>query len=219
MKNVIKIGLAFVAGLTAGAIAMKKYYESKYDFEEECEEVEEDKEVEEDNVNQEKEDKTEEKDTEIKIEEKEIKICESNKDEFNRILADMRYRNEIETMEILGEDFISKPFDPDYPYRIRSDEFMEHDDYESDDYTYFADGYVTDSMGMPISDEDVARTIGVDFEDYFINDDSLDELFIRNDRLKMDFSIARDLDNFVDVATPRIKRMFNLDLKQDVRCP
>ena len=72
---------------------------------------------------------------------------------------------------------------------------------------------------LSISDEDIARTIGVDFEDYFINDDSLDELFIRNDRLKMDFSIARDLDNFVDVATPRIKRMFNLDLKQDVRCP
>ena len=32
MKGFVKIGVAFIAGLAVGAVAFKKYVETKYDF-------------------------------------------------------------------------------------------------------------------------------------------------------------------------------------------
>ena len=207
MKGFIKIGVAFIAGLAVGAVAFKKYVETKYDFIDNDEEVKtETPQIEEERA----EDPVEEQ-------QETIEEIEDLSDRYEAILSEMMYKHEKEceeVRELLGDNFVSEPFDPDKPYRISSDDYGADGDYDGDEYTYFADGYLTDSTGMPMNDMDIERTVGIGFAEYF-DDDSVDEIYIRNERLKMEFSIVRDLDRFEDVAPPRIRRLCNLETRGD----
>lgn len=205
MSNFWKTSLAFVAGAIVGGFVTKKYieYKSQINDEAEYEEYETQEPI------------TEEaNDTSVENEETsndEIKIRSVNDEAYKKLLADLQYSAEKE-----AEDFIERMIPRQYevrdtskPYNIAPDEFEEIDEYDSDEYTYYADGYVTDSYGMPISDEDILNTIGEDFDTYFGSYDD-DQIWIRNERLRMDFSVVRDIDRFVDVAPPRIRRMVGL---------
>lgn len=205
MSNFWKTSLAFVAGAIVGGFVTKKYieYKSQINDEAEYEEYETQEPI------------TEEaNDTSVENEETsndEIKIRSVNDEAYKKLLADLQYSAEKE-----AEDFIERMIprqdevrDTSKPYNIAPDEFEEIDEYDSDEYTYYADGYVTDSYGMPISDEDILNTIGEDFDTYFGSYDD-DQIWIRNERLRMDFSVVRDIDRFVDVAPPRIRRMVGL---------
>lgn len=98
----------------------------------------------------------------------------------------------------------------DRPYNIPPEEYEVYCEadgtWNSEEYTYYADGYVTDSQGLPVSPEDVIRCIGTEFPDWFGTYED-DQIWIRNDELRMDFSVVRDLDNFVDIADARLKRL------------
>ena len=98
----------------------------------------------------------------------------------------------------------------DRPYNIPPEEYEVYCEadgtWNSEEYTYYADGYVTDSQGLPVSPEDVVRCIGTEFPNWFGTYED-DQIWIRNDELRMDFSVVRDLDNFVDIADPRLKRL------------
>ena len=205
MSNFWKTSLAFVAGAIVGGFVTKKYieYKSQINDEVEYEECETQETI------------TEEaNDTSVENEETsndEIKIRSVDDEAYKKLLANLQYSIEKE-----AEDFIERMIprqdevrDTSKPYNIAPDEFEEIDEYDSDEYTYYADGYVTDSYGMPISDEDILNTIGEDFDTYFGSYDD-DQIWIRNERLRMDFSVVRDIDRFVDVAPPRIRRMVGL---------
>ena len=205
MSNFWKTSLAFVAGAIVGGFVTKKYieYKSQINDEVEYEECETQETITE-----------EENDTSVENEETsndEIKIRSVDDEAYKKLLANLQYSIEKE-----AEDFIERMIprqdevrDTSKPYNIAPDEFEEIDEYDSDEYTYYADGYVTDSYGMPISDEDILNTIGEDFDTYFGSYDD-DQIWIRNERLRMDFSVVRDIDRFVDVAPPRIRRMVGL---------
>lgn len=98
----------------------------------------------------------------------------------------------------------------DKPYNIPPEEYEVYCEadgtWNSEEYTYYADGYVTDSQGLPVSPEDVIRCIGTEFPNWFGTYED-DQIWIRNDELRMDFSVVRDLDNFVDIADARLKRL------------
>ena len=98
----------------------------------------------------------------------------------------------------------------DRPYNIPPEEYEVYCEangtWNSEEYTYYADGYVTDSQGLPVSPEDVIRCIGTEFPNWFGTYEN-DQIWIRNDELRMDFSVVRDLDNFVDIADARLKRL------------
>ena len=207
MKGFIKIGVAFIAGLAVGAVAFKKYVETKYDFID-------DNEAEKTETPQIEEEKPEDP---VEEQQETIEEIEDISDRYEEILSEMMYKHEKEceeVRELLGDNFVSEPFDPDKPYRISSDDYGADGDYDGDEYTYFADGYLTDSTGIPMNDMDIERTVGIGFAEYF-DDDSVDEIYIRNERLKMEFSIVRDLDRFEDVAPPRIRRLCNLETRGD----
>lgn len=123
--------------------------------------------------------------------------------------ADLMASGEYEYNNPPAEQDFTPPFDRSRPYQIPPEEFLSIDDYDSDDFTYYADGYVTDSTGLPLDAESIESSFGFGFESYF-GTYADDEIWIRNERLKMDFSIARDIDRFVDVAPPRIKRLAGL---------
>ena len=98
----------------------------------------------------------------------------------------------------------------DRPYNIPPEEYEVYCEadgtWNSEEYTYYADGYVTDSQGLPVSPEDVIRCIGTEFPNWFGTYED-DQIWIRNDEIRMDFSVVRDLDNFVDIADVRLKRL------------
>ena len=86
--------------------------------------------------------------------------------------------------------------DVDRPYVISPDEFGEFDDYEQISLTLYADGVLTDDYDEPL--EDVEGTVGEDSLTHFgeYEDDSV---FVRNDRLKADYEILKDLSNYSDI--------------------
>ena len=84
----------------------------------------------------------------------------------------------------------------DGPYVIPPDEFGEEDGYEAVSLNYYADGVLTDDWDVPI--KDVEGMVGEDSLKHFgeYEDDSV---FVRNDKLKIDFEILADVRNFSDV--------------------
>ncbi len=216
MNGFVKSSLIFLAGAALGAFGYKKYLDYTENREPEYEEIIDPEEV--DEIKEEK--KEEVKDIEIKrgarvdIEPvQEYKISSVEQEEYKRLLDELKYDNKEEdemepekpAMVLRREETV---VNPDLPYNISPEEF-EEDDYESDEYTLYADGYITDSYGMPIDQEDVVNTIGEHYMSYFGSYDD-DQIWVRNERLHMDFSVIRDLDKFVDVASPRIRRMVGL---------
>lgn len=96
-----------------------------------------------------------------------------------------------ENKEKKGGDYMN-----DYPYVISPDEFDEIG-YNTVSLTYYADGVLTDECNDPI--EDVDETIGEDSLNHFgeYEDDSV---FVRNDALRTDYEILRDLRNYYDIV-------------------
>lgn len=81
----------------------------------------------------------------------------------------------------------------DIPYVIAPEEFGEFDDYEEVSLIHYENGILTDDMDEPV--EDIESTVGLDYFEHFgeYEDDSV---YVRNDRLKCDFEILRDSDNY-----------------------
>lgn len=82
------------------------------------------------------------------------------------------------------------------PYVIAPEEFGMLDEYDTISITYYADQILADDDDRPI--ENVEETVGFDSLTHFgeYEDDSV---FVRNDRLKVDFEILKDLRKYADV--------------------
>ena len=209
MSNGLKIGLAFVGGLIAGAFAMKKYMERKSEpeFEELAAPVDEDKDVEDDEPK-------EEPKKEVKpvyVTQPPLEVYKKVLEEYDEHDCEYDYDDGIDDPtpdEVTLCEYTPRnsPIMGEVPYNISPDEFMEIDSYDTDDYTLYADGYVTDSTGTPVSPEDVLAALGEDFESFFGTYDD-DEIWVRNDRLRMDFSVARCADKYEDVCPIRFRRL------------
>ena len=85
----------------------------------------------------------------------------------------------------------------DRPYVISPDEFSEFEDYEAITLTYYADGVIADDEDNVI--EDVNEMIGYDSLEHFGEYED-DCVFVRNDRVKCDYEILKDLRDFSDVV-------------------
>ena len=84
------------------------------------------------------------------------------------------------------------------PYIIAPEEFDEYEGYETVSLTYYADGVVTDEDDEPIPEEDFDYLFGADSLNHF-GEYEEDSVFVRNDNLKSDYEILRDLRNFADL--------------------
>lgn len=210
MKSWVKSIIAFAAGAIVGGIAVKKYIDYKNENAEHEELIPYDQ--------LQAEQKIEKEEIETNMENDngptgwepfaEEKHTIPSKEEYERLLEDLKYRAAQEAEEI--EHQFDIPEDTSKPYPIDACEFEALDDYESDDYTYYADGWVTDSYGLPVAKEDVENTLG-DTLDKMFWDPSINEMWVRNERLKMDFSIVRDIDRLEDVANPRVRKLMGID--------
>ena len=92
------------------------------------------------------------------------------------------------------------------PYNIPREEFGIYDEYETTTWTCYPDEYMTDEEGLPIDPEEVRKVVGNNFYERFVTYGE-DEIWVRNDRLKIDISVIRNLENFRDCQPTRIKRL------------
>lgn len=89
------------------------------------------------------------------------------------------------------------------PYVIRPEEFVEKDDYDLVNLTYYADEILADDCDGLV--ENVDQVIGVDSLSRF-GDYEDDAVHVRNDRFKCDYEILRDKRMYRDVigANPHL---------------
>lgn len=110
---------------------------------------------------------------------------DENRSEYEEIVKSEGYTNEEG-----GHVMESKP------YVISPEEYGEADGYDAVSLNYFADGVITDDWNEPL--EDVENTVGLDIESHFGEYED-DCVFVRNDVLKIDYEILRDLRNFSEL--------------------
>lgn len=167
--------LIFAAGLVAGAVAGAYLVKDKVmaDANEEIREVRE-------YYRSKKEDTKEEQpkvEEEPKVEEKE------EKEEYKEITRNYINYNEPNVQE-------SKVDANDTPYIIDPEEFGELKGYDTETYTYFADGVLVDDVDDVIDDPD--PIIGLENLKVFEEFTGCSAIYVRNDIWKMDFEILKD---------------------------
>lgn len=169
--------ITFVAGAAIGSLVTWKVTKTKYEqiAQEEINSVKEVFTV------KKGEDASEEKDAEPEP--------KSKAQEYTDRLKELQY-GEVEDIGEEGEDIVMRP------YVISPDEFAERDSYETVSLTYYADGILTDETDEIIKDID--DVVGIDSLSHFgeYEDDSV---FVRNEDLKLDFEILRDVRKFKDI--------------------
>ena len=80
----------------------------------------------------------------------------------------------------------------DRPYVIDPWDFGGEDGYDTITLNYYADGVLTDDDNNVIEDEEIDDIVGKDFAEHF-GEYEKDCVCVRNDRLKTDYEICRDL--------------------------
>ena len=125
-----------------------------------------------------------------KFEPKEFKpeeIEEEEVDEYEETVSRLSYNNYEPTKK---EKTAYKP------HIIAPEEYGEKEGYETESLTYYADGVLADDQDNPI--EDVDDVVGYGFESHFgeYEDDSV---FVRNDKLKVDYEILADHRCYADI--------------------
>ena len=101
--------------------------------------------------------------------------------------------------EELNEKYSNeKKLGKECPYVISPDEFDEKDGYKIRSFTFYEDGVLEDDDGKIVSNKNIEKLIGIKslgcFGEY--EDDSV---FVRNDKLKTDFEILKDVRKYSEV--------------------
>lgn len=184
MNNKIAGFLMFAAGAIVGSIATWKFVKTKYEriADEEIESIRE--------VYSKKESAT----NDNKVAQKEDEVV----DEKPSIYEMKEYLERIKENGYHGEK-IKEEGDPDMsdsPYVISPDEFGNVDDHTCVSLSYYADGVLADDWDTVVLDpiEEVGPDIASHFGEY-----EEDTVFVRNEKLKVDYEICRDLRTFAEV--------------------
>ena len=102
----------------------------------------------------------------------------------------------------LGYAEEKKPAQISKPEVISPDEFGDRDGYEEISLTYYADGTVTDDSDRPMDEDEIEETIGKDSLQHF-GEYEEDSVFVRNDRLKVDYEILFDQRTYADILSEK----------------
>lgn len=183
MNNKIASFLMFVAGAAVGSIATWKFVKTKYERIAN-EEIESIREV---YFKKEASAKVSAKENETK---QESNIYEMK--EYLECIKENRYYKEENKEE-------GDPDMNDSPYVISPDEFGNLDEHTCVSLTYYADGVLADDWDTPVicPDEEVGPDIASHFGEYEADKDTV---FVRNETLKIDYEICRDLRTYAEVV-------------------
>lgn len=93
--------------------------------------------------------------------------------------------------EVFKDDIIAQ----DKPFVIEEDRVGEYISYDLISLIYFNDGVLTDDWEVPVENPD--ETVGKEYVEYFETGE--DVVYVRNDKLKCEFEITRDLRTYEEV--------------------
>lgn len=196
MNANIKYILTFAAGAAVGSFATYKMLKNKY---EQIAKDEIEFQVERFSKNKTKlvkelEDANDVIDSYAKVEKAQVE--EYKKTVAERGYTDYSNYSKENTQEEVKEEAESSKHEP---YVITPEEFGEKDDYACIGFTYYADGVLTDDGDEPV--EDVGKIVGDSLNHFGEYQD--DCVHVRNDRLKCDYEILRDLRKYKDVISTK----------------
>ena len=143
-----------------------------------------------------------------KIAEKEVEKIRKEYNEYDNLTKNYTNYSKNETKENNEEDEdeevcendedgvelfeVERASDSDRPYVIDPWDFGGEDGYDTVTLIYYADDVLTDSDNNVIEDEDIDDFVGADFAEHF-GEYEKDCVCVRNDRLKIDYEICRDI--------------------------
>lgn len=141
-----------------------------------------------------------------KIAEKEVEKIRKEYNEYDNLTKNYTSYSKNETKENNEEDEevcendedgvelfeVERASDSDRPYVIDPWDFGGEDGYDTVTLNYYADDVLTDSDNNVIEDEDIDDFVGKDFAEHF-GEYEKDCVCVRNDRLKTDYEICRDI--------------------------
>lgn len=183
----------FLAGAAAGSVVTWKVLTSKYELypiDGEYVEIVE--------TAEETEDKTEDADISNPVAEKpSINDYVSTVDQFGYDTISKLKKNTTEVKEEKKEGADMKN---DKPYIVSPEEFGELDNYEIISLTYYeGDKFLAEDADELV--DDVEHTVGWESLEHFGDyEDDPDAVYVRNDKLKIDYEILRDSRNYSDVV-------------------
>lgn len=128
--------------------------------------------------------------------EKEPEIVQDMNESDNKVFFD-RYTEILKSYTPSPEEPHPDDGTNDKPYVVSPDEFGEADGYDIITLNYYADGVVADDWNDPI--EDIGATIGEDFASHY-GEYEEDVVYVRNDRLKVEYEILRSNLRYEDMA-------------------
>lgn len=92
--------------------------------------------------------------------------------------------------ESVDDDTIEDEDNSDTPYIISPDEYGQDTDNECTVLMWYGDDILTDTYGVNV--DDIVNTVGREFIDHFgENPEEPDVVYVRNDRLEMDYQILQ----------------------------
>lgn len=203
MHNGIKYSFIFTIGAAIGAFATWQYLKPKYEkmVQEEVNEFKKDwsgKDCDDSEPESEPEPKHEDHKlfTLEELEEKRGQLEEIRKS-YDDIIEENKYAKVLEKGGFKGVKL-------EEPYVISPLKFAEGDeDYEVISLTYFSDGILVDDMGELI--DDVESIVGNEFPEHFGEyTEDPDTVYVRNERLMVDYEIQRDLDTYAKPVDPTV---------------
>lgn len=140
-----------------------------------------------------------------KIAEKEVEKIRKEYNEYDNLTKNYTNYSKNETKENNEDEEVcendedgvelfevERASDSDRPYVIDPWDFGGEEGYDTVTLNYYADDVLTDSDNNVIEDEDIDDFVGADFAEHF-GEYEKDCVCVRNDRLKIDYEICRDI--------------------------
>lgn len=117
---------------------------------------------------------------------------------YARVLEKNRYTHysKNEYVESASETMDISDREKCKPYLIHPDKFGELEDYECIGFTYYSDGVLTNDGDEKV--KDIEGTVGSESLSHF-GEYSDDSVYVRNDRLKIDYEILKDERTYEEV--------------------
>lgn len=104
----------------------------------------------------------------------------------------------VKVVNELGYSQEKEPAQRLLPRVIPPNEFGELGEYEQVSLTLYADGTVTDENDRAMSEDEIEESVGRNSLDHF-GEYEADSVFVRNDRLKVDYEILADQRTYADL--------------------
>ena len=179
--------IMFAAGAILGSVVTWRFIDTKYKrlAHEEIEEVREY--YSQKNSNHDEEEATDKVDTN-----------RESKDELEKRPSLHEYASQLKNFGYHDEDKEEEEYDVERPYLISPDEYGDICGYDGIELTYYADGVLAEELDIV---DDIDGTVGEDFASHFGTYED-DAVHIRNDALRCDYEILRDLRKYSDIVSP-----------------